>query len=93
MFVNWALEMDANDENNVQWYMHELRVYSYFNLDDLAQLHHDIHNIMDWGLTTRKADVENLCEKILSREALQPRAKKQKKNNDDEEEVIRCSRE
>ena len=87
MFVNWALEMDANDNNNVQWHMHKLRVYSYFNLDDLAQLHHDIDNILDWGLTTRKAEVENLCEKIHSLEAMQPKAKKQKKTNDDEEDA------
>ena len=87
MFINWALEMDANDNNNVQWHMHKLRVYSYFNLDDLAQLHHDIDNILDWGLTTRKAEVENLCEKIHSLEAMQPKAKKQKKTNDDEEDA------
>ena len=87
MFVNWALEMDANDKDNVQWHMHKLRVYSYFNLDDLAQLHQDINNILDWGLTARKTEVKNLCKKIHSLEAMQPKAKKQKKKKDEEEEV------
>lgn len=85
MFVDWALELDVNDKDNIQWHMHKLRVYSYFNLDDLAQLHHDINNILDWGLTTRKAEVENLCEKIHSLEAMQPKAKKQKRKKDEEE--------
>lgn len=85
MFVNWALEMDANDKDRVQWHMHKLRVYSYFKLDDLTQLHHDINNILDWGLTTRKAEVEKLCEKIHTLEAVRPKAKKQKRKKDEEE--------
>ena len=84
MLVNWALEMDANDKDNVQWHMHQLRVYSYSTFDDLVQLHHDIDNILDWGLTARKVEVENLCEEIHSLGAMQPKEKKHKRKKHEE---------
>ena len=34
--------------------MHVLRSYNYDNLSDLTQLHHDIDNIMEWGVGKRK---------------------------------------
>lgn len=76
MFVNWALEMDSKD--SVQWHMSFLRVYSYRKPNDLNQLHHDMNNILDWGLGTRKSKVIEYCGKIEELEVVQRKSKKQK---------------
>ena len=50
LFTNWDLDQDGS----TQWHMHVLRNYDYDNLSDLTQLHHDIDNIMEWGVAKRK---------------------------------------
>ncbi|KAL9123564.1 MAG: hypothetical protein Q9217_007014, partial [Psora testacea] len=83
MFVNWALEIDSND--SIQWHMHVLRVYSYRKAEDLNQLHHDMNNILDWGVSTRKTKVMEYCENIHELKVVQPKTKKQKKDEKEKE--------
>ena len=80
LFVNWALEIDSKD--SIQWHMHLMRAYSYHSPDDLNSLHHDMYNILDWGVGKRKARVMEQCENILEIRATQPKAKKQKTKDD-----------
>ena len=61
MFVNWAL---VHPKKAVAWHMHRLRDYNFHKLEDLAQLHHDMDNILDWGVTSRKRKVIELCKEI-----------------------------
>ncbi|MDI1488105.1 MAG: hypothetical protein OHK93_007379 [Ramalina farinacea] len=61
IFVNWALVYPADV---VEWQMHLLRDYHFRRLDDIEQLHHDMDNIMEWGVTFRKQKVTELCGKI-----------------------------
>lgn len=81
LFVNWALEKDS--KASVEWHMHFLREYSYRKADDLNQLHHDMNNIQDWGVSIRKNTVMERCEKIRSMGVIQPKAKRQKKDVQD----------
>ena len=50
LFANW----DLDQEGSTQWHMHVLRNYNYDNLSDLTHLHHDIDNIIEWGVAKRK---------------------------------------
>ncbi len=84
MFVSWALEMDSKD--SVQWHMHFLRDYSFRRPEDLNQLHHDMNNIQDWGLTKQKDKLLQHCETIDSLDIVQPKPKKQKKDDQKEKE-------
>ena len=54
LFANWDLDQDGS----TQWHMHVLRNYNYDNLSDLTQLHHDIDNIMEWGVAKRKERIK-----------------------------------
>ena len=54
LFANWDLDQDGS----TQWHMHVLRNYNYDNLSDLTQLHHDIDNIMEWGVAKRKERIQ-----------------------------------
>lgn len=84
MFVSWALEMDSKD--SVQWHMHFLRDYSFRRPEDLNQLHHDMNNIQDWGLSKQKNKLVQHCETIYSLDIIQPKPKKQKKDDQKEKE-------
>ena len=61
VFVNWAL-VYAPDV--VKWHMHRLRRYLLYQPDDIEQLHHDLDNILEWGVTSRKQEVIELCGRI-----------------------------
>ena len=61
LFVNWDLDQDGS----TQWHMHVLRNYNYDNFSDLTQLHHDIDNIMEWGVAKRKDRIQNQTAWII----------------------------
>ena len=84
MFVSWALEMDSKD--SIQWHMHFLKDYSFRRPEDLNQLHHDINNIQDWGLSKQKDKLVQHCETIDSLEIVQSKPKKQKKDDQKEKQ-------
>ena len=77
MFVNWALEMDS--DNSVQWHMHWLQGYSFRKPDDLNHLHHDMNNVLDWGLRVRKDKIIERCQGIYDSGVLS-RAERGKKS-------------
>lgn len=45
--------------------MHILRSYNYDDLSDLTQLHHDIDNIMEWGVAKRKMKIQKQTAWII----------------------------
>ena len=61
LFVNW----DLDQERSTEWHMHVLRNYNYDNLIDLTQLHHDIDNIMEWGVGKRKERIQKQTAWII----------------------------
>ncbi len=61
LFANWDLDQDGS----TQWHMHVLRNYNYDNLSDLTQLHHDIDNIMEWGVAKRKERIQKQTAWII----------------------------
>ena len=81
MFVNWALEMDSN--NYVHWHMHCLQTYQFRRPDDLNQLHHDMNNVLEWGLSARKDKMIDCCTNIYDSGIIQPSRKRQRTNRKD----------
>ena len=61
LFANWDLDQDGS----THWHMHILRNYNYDDLGDLTQLHHDIDNIMEWGVAKRKERIQNQTAWII----------------------------
>lgn len=61
LFANWDLDQDGS----TQWHMHILRSYNYDDLSDLTQLHHDIDNIMEWGVAKRKMKIQKQTAWII----------------------------
>lgn len=76
MFVNWALETDS--DQSVQWHMHWLQGYSFRKPDDLNQLHHDMNNVLDWGLSVGKDKMIDCCKRIHNSGVIQQSRKRQK---------------
>ena len=66
IFANWAL-VEAN--GGVEWHMHQLRHYNFRSLDEVNRLHHDMDNILDWGVSSRKRKVVELCRNIEKKTA------------------------
>ena len=66
LFVNWDLDQDGS----TQWHMHVLRSYNYDKLGDLTQLHHDIDNIMEWGVAKRKKRIQKQTAWIIQNKVL-----------------------
>ncbi|KAK4691407.1 hypothetical protein P7C71_g5588, partial [Lecanoromycetidae sp. Uapishka_2] len=66
LFVNW--DLDQNGITN--WHMHLLRDYNYNKLSDVSQLHHDIDNIMDWGVGKRKLKIKKQTDWIIQKESV-----------------------
>lgn len=62
MFVHWAAEMDDYTEI---WHQSKLRSYKLDTVDDLRQLHCNIDNVLDWGISNRKRKMEAQCERFL----------------------------
>ena len=80
MFVHWCLEVDAG---YVHWHAHRLEGYRFDRADEIAQLHHDIDNGLDWGVGTRKRDTIKLADRIieLGKVVAQPSPPKKQKPN------------
>ncbi|KAL9123732.1 MAG: hypothetical protein Q9217_006867, partial [Psora testacea] len=70
MFVHWCLE-DAG--NAIKWHMHYLKTYSFNRADELTALHHDIDNILDWGVGPRKHKVVEALEQLEVRHVVVPK--------------------
>lgn len=70
LFVAWAEEewKGGNQEPGINYHMKRLRGY-YFGegADHWAALHHDLDNILDWGVGPREMDVLNLLNDIASK--------------------------
>ena len=77
IFVNWAL---VTAKGGVEWQMHQLRHYNFRSLIDVNRLHHDMDNILDWGVGSRKRKVVELCKNIEKKQLVMsaPPAKKVK---------------
>ena len=79
-YVNWCLVYPSGI---LHWHMHLLDVYSFHKVDDISRMHHDLDNILDWGVGPWKCKIEAQAElKIQSGELLDeaPPAKKRKIN-------------
>ena len=75
-YVNWCLVYPSGI---LHWHMHLLDVYSFHKVDDISRMHHDLDNILDWGVGPWKRTIEAQAElKIQSGELLDevPPAKK-----------------
>ncbi|KAG8532382.1 uncharacterized protein KY384_002867 [Bacidia gigantensis] len=82
IYVNWILVHPPAIDT---FHMHHLRTYMYNDEDQITALHHDIDNILDWGIGKRKEAFDTLAEEcvlkgILPEEPLPgpPNAKRQK---------------
>ena len=76
--VNWCL---VNPGGILHWHMHLLDVYSFHKVDDISRMHHDLDNILDWGVGPWKRKIEAQADlKIRSGELLDevPPAKRRK---------------
>ena len=79
-YVNWCLVYPSGI---LHWYMHLLDVYSFHKVDDISRMHHDLDDILDWGVGPWKRKIEAQAElKIQNGELLDeaPPAKKRKIN-------------
>ncbi|KAG8527261.1 uncharacterized protein KY384_008005 [Bacidia gigantensis] len=90
LFVHWCEEVNPVYE---KWHMTFLRDYSFHQTDRIALLHHNLDNIMDWGVGARKRKILEDLDLILDNEPpisdivlspakKQPPAKKQKTHDD-----------
>ncbi|KAL9099457.1 MAG: hypothetical protein Q9163_005046 [Psora crenata] len=57
LYVNWALELP---DASIHWHASYLNMYNYRDLDAMTQLHHDIDNILDWGVGSQKNKITEL---------------------------------
>ena len=46
-YVNWCL---AYQNGMLYWHMHLLDIYSFHNVNDISRMHHDLDNMLDWGV-------------------------------------------
>ena len=79
-YVNWCLVYPSGI---LHWYMHLLDVYSFHKVDDISRMHHDLDNILDWGVGPWKRKIEAQAElRFQSGKLLDevPPAKKRKIN-------------
>ncbi|KAG8526440.1 uncharacterized protein KY384_000033 [Bacidia gigantensis] len=58
IYVNWILVHPPSTDT---YHMHKLRVYSFDDPGHVAALHHDLDNILDWGLKVRKQEMDKLA--------------------------------
>ena len=79
-YVNWCLVYPSGI---LHWHIHLLDIYSFHKVDDISRMHHDLDNILDWGVGPWKRKIEAQAKlKIQSTELLDeaPPAKKRKIN-------------
>ena len=71
LFVAWAEEAwssNNNDEPGINYHMHVLQHYYFSDGGDAwAAIHHDLDNILDWGVGTRKTQVLNLLNDVANK--------------------------
>lgn len=80
VFVHWAEEAYSIEGVlvTINWHMNWVTDYNLVSPAAWIGLHHDIDNILDWGVLTRKKELDDLCKKILEREQKEGSNKKQK---------------
>lgn len=70
LFVAWAEEEweGNNEERGINYHMNSVRSY-YFGEggEHWAALHHDLDNVLDWGVGPRKTEVLNLLDDIANK--------------------------
>ena len=70
LFVHWAEEALSKEGALITVNWHATIIKHYFlRLDEAPwiELHHDIDNVLDWGVLTRRQELKNLCEQIFAR--------------------------
>jgi len=68
--VHWCLE---DDGKAIYWHMHFLKTYSFNRAEELTMLHHDMDNILDWGIGPRKTQVVRALEDMEARQVVVPK--------------------
>ncbi len=71
LFVAWAEEAWSGNNNNepgINYHMHALQHY-YFSDGGhpWAAIHHDLDNVLDWGVGARKTEVLNLLNDVANK--------------------------
>lgn len=71
LFVAWAEEAwssNNNDEPGINYHMHALKHYHFSDGGDAwAALHHDLNNVLDWGVGPRKTQVLNMLNDVANK--------------------------
>ncbi|KAL9123672.1 MAG: hypothetical protein Q9217_006920, partial [Psora testacea] len=62
IFVNWV---HVGPDSVHHWHMHRLQTYSLDNASDISVFHHDLNNILDWGVGRRKREIEQQAQKSI----------------------------
>ena len=80
LFVHWAEEAYSKEGElvTINWHANWVTDYNLVSPAAWIELHHDVDNILDWGVLTRKKELDDLCKKILEREQKEGSNKKQK---------------
>ena len=72
LFVHWAEEALSKEGAliTVNWHASQIAHY-YLKLDGApwVELHHDIDNVLDWGVLTRRQELKELCSQIYIHES------------------------
>lgn len=70
MFVHWAEEAfsKAGQLLTTNWHAHHVTHYFLHNEAPWIELHRDIDNVLDWGVSSRKQEIKDLCNQIYARE-------------------------
>ncbi|KAG8527255.1 uncharacterized protein KY384_007999 [Bacidia gigantensis] len=67
IFVNWILVHPNGFDTH---HMHHLRTYRFKEESELAQLHYDIDNILDWGVGARKDAIDKMVRTSIETKAV-----------------------
>ena len=80
MYVHWAEELFPKEGPflTVYWHATPIADYTLRNPEAWIALHHDIDNVLDWGVLTRSQELRELCGQIWEREQKEGSNKKQK---------------
>lgn len=73
LFVAWAEEAWAGNNHStpgINYHMHALHNYYFSDAggEPWAALHHDLDNVLDWGVGHRKTQVLNLLNEVANKE-------------------------
>ena len=80
MLVHWAEEAFDKEGTllTVNWHASYIAHYWLKEEGPWMELHHDIDNILDWGVLARRQELKELCSRIFEREQKEKGKKKQK---------------